>query len=253
MILHVVKAELRKMRRPGLVIVLGGILTILSAGITTIVFLKGKDNAETLSKFDGAFFTFSTMGLFLSLIALSVFASQSANEYSYGTLRNLLVRQPSRLKLLAGKFIAMVLFTSILITFVASFNILLSFAESGLANVNTHLWFSTKALYSFASTYGNMLFATIGYGIFGMSLGLLLKSPMSAISISLLWFMVLENILGTTLPELALWLPGNALAAVSSGGAKTYSFERGLLMSAIYILLFGGVATLLFKRRDVAS
>lgn len=251
--MKVMKAELRKMRRPNLVLTLGGILGLLSTSITTIVFLKGKNTSATLSKFDGAYFTFSTMGLFLSLIALSLFASQSANEYSYGTLRNLLVRQPRRMILLAGKFLAMGLFTFSLITFVALVNILLSFAESGMAHADTKLWLSSKAIHSFLSTYGNMLVATIGYGIYGASLGIILKSPMSAISISLLWFMVLENILGSTLPEAARWLPGNALAAVSNGGAKSYSYERGLLMSAAYLVIFGGIAAILFQRRDVAS
>jgi ABC-type transport system involved in multi-copper enzyme maturation permease subunit len=251
--LGVIKAELRKMRRLSLLLPLGGILALLSAGITTIVFIKGKTNSETLSKFDGAYFTFSTMGLFLSLISLSLFASQSSNEYSYGTLRNLLVRQPLRLKLLSGKLIAMAIFTFALITFVAFINITLSFSESGLAHANTHLWLSGKAISTFLTTFGNMLVATIGYGLFGMALGLILKSPMSAISISLLWFMVLENILGSTLPESAKWLPGNALAAVSNGGVKTYSYERGLLMSGVFLLIFGGYSTFLFMRRDVSS
>jgi ABC-type transport system involved in multi-copper enzyme maturation permease subunit len=251
--LNVLKAELRKMRRLSLVVTLGGILGLLSTAITSIVFLKGRNTSATLSKFDGAYFTFSTMGLFLSLIALSLFASQSANEYSYGTLRNLLVRQPKRMILLGGKFLAMAFFTTLLITFVACVNILLSFAESGIAHANTKLWLSSKAIHAFLSTYGNMLLATIGYGIYGASLGIILKSPMSAISISLLWFMVLENILGSTLPEAARWLPGNALAAVSTGGATHYSFERGLLMSATFLLIFGGTAAILFQRRDVAS
>ena len=251
--INVMKAEIRKMRRPNLVLTLGGILGFLSAAITTIVFLKGKNSSATLSKFDGAYFTFSTMGLFLSLIALSLFASQSANEYSYGTLRNLLVRQPRRMILLGGKFLAMAFFSMALITFVALVNILLSFAESGIAHADTKLWLSSKAIHSFLGTFGNMLLATIGYGIYGASLGIIMKSPMSAISISLLWFMVLENILGSTLPEAARWLPGNALAALSNGGAKSYSYERGLLMSAAYILIFGGLSAILFQRRDVAS
>lgn len=251
--LNVLKAELRKMRRPSLVILLLGILTLLSATITTLLFLKGKNHGATLSKFDGGYLTFSTMGLFLSLIALSVFASQSANEYSYGTLRNLLVRQPSRLTLLGGKFLAMAVFTFVLITYVAIFNITLSFSESGLAHANTTLWMSEKAIHTFLEVYGNMLLATIGYGLFGMSLGLILKSPMSAISISLLWFMLLENILSAALPEATKWMPGSALSAVSNGGAKIYSYDRGLMMSAIYVVLFGGVAAILFQRRDVAS
>ena len=264
--LNVVKAELRKMKRPSLLYVNIGILSFLSILFTSLVFLRtgsslgnrkgGSDSiqtAESLGKFDGGYFTFGLMSLFLGLIALTVFASQSSNEYSYGTLRNLLVRQPSRMKLLGGKFFAMVVFAFLLITFVAVLNIGLSFAESGHAHISTSLWTSTKAIHGFLTLYGNILLATIGYGLVGMSLGIILKSPMSAISISLLWFMVLENILSAVLTSAAKWLPGNALSAISAGGAKIFSYQRGLLMSGAYLLLFGGVANILFKRRDVAS
>ena len=260
--INVVKAELRKMKRPSLLSVILGILTLLSLIFTSLVFLKssskmggkgGVQTAATLAKFDGGYFTFGLMGLFLGLIALTVFASQSSNEYSYGTLRNLLVRQPSRLKLLGGKALAMAIFATLLVTYVAIVNISLSYLESTHSHINTALWTSSKALHAFASVYTNMLIATMGYGLFGMALGIILKSPMSAISISLLWFMVLENILGGVLAASAKWLPGNALSAVSNGGAKIFSYERGLIMSGIYIAIFGGLATVLFKRRDVAS
>ena len=263
---NVVIGELRKMKRPSLLYVISGLLTLLSILFTSLVFLRtsstsGKrgsisgtvQSTESLSKFDGGYFTFGLMGLFLGLIALTVFASQSSNEYSFGTLRNLLVRQPNRFLLLGGKLAAMALFAFAVVTYVAVVNISLSFIESGHSHVDTKLWLSSKALHAFASVYGNMLLATIGYGLVGMSLGIILKSPMSAISISLLWFMVLENILSAVLSSATKWLPGNALSAVSNGGAKIFSYQRGLVMSAVYLLLFGGTATILFKRRDVAS
>lgn len=262
----VVIAELRKMKRPSLLYVITGLLSLLSILFTSLVFLRtssisGKrgsisgtvQSTESLSKFDGGYFTFGLMGLFLGLIALTVFASQSSNEYSFGTLRNLLVRQPNRFLLLGGKLAAMALFAFAVVTYVAVVNITLSFIESGHSHVNTKLWLSSKAIQAFASVYVNMLLATIGYGLVGMSLGIILKSPMSAISISLLWFMVLENILSAVLSSATKWLPGNALSAVSNGGAKIFSYQRGLVMSAVYLLLFGGTATILFKRRDVAS
>jgi ABC-2 type transport system permease protein len=239
--LNVVKAELRKMKRPSLLYVNVGILTGLSVLFTSLVFLRtgsqvgdrrhGSEMAQTvasLSKFDGGYFTFGLMSLFL-------------------------VRQPSRMKLLGGKLLAMAAFAFLLVTFVAIVNIGLSYAESGHGHVDTALWSSTKAIHAFLTLYGNTLLATIGYGLVGMSLGIILKSPMSAISISLLWFMVLENILGAVLPSSTKWLPGNALSSISAGGAKIFSYQRGLLTSAVYLLLFGGLATALFKRRDVAS
>ena len=97
--LNVVKAELRKMKRPSLLYVNIGILSFLSILFTSLVFLRtgsslgnrkgGSDSiqtAESLGKFDGGYFTFGLMSLFLGLIALTVFASQSSNEYSYGTV-----------------------------------------------------------------------------------------------------------------------------------------------------------------------
>jgi ABC-type transport system involved in multi-copper enzyme maturation permease subunit len=263
--LNVVKAELRKMKRPSLTLITFAIVAALSTLFTSLIFLRlgsasdrprGREmmqSIQSMSRSDGGYYSFSLMGLFIGLIALTIFASQSSNEYTYGTLRNLLVRQPSRMKLLAGKFFAMTAFVILLTTSAAIVNIALSYGESGHGNVDTKLWLSGKAITGFFTAYGNMILGTIGYGLVGMSLGIILKSPMSAISISLLWFMVLENILSAILSSSAKWLPGNALSAVSTGGGTVFSYQRGLIVSAAYLLLFGGIATLLFKRRDVAS
>ncbi len=262
---NVVKAELRKMKRPSLTLVTFSIVAALSTLFTSLIFLRlgtssnrprGREMVQSvasMSKSDGGYYSFSLMGLFIGLIALTVFASQSSNEYTYGTLRNLLVRQPSRMKLLAGKFLAMTIFSALLTLVAAAVNISLSYLESSHGSVDTKLWMSSAAISGFLKTFGNMLLGTIGYGLVGMSLGIILKSPMSAISISLLWFMVLENILSAVLSSATKWLPGNALSAVSAGGAKIFSYQRGLLVSAVYLLIFGGAATVLFKRRDVAS
>ena len=264
--LNFIKAELRKMKRPSVLYMNLGLLSLISTLFTSLVFLRHNSGTghhqkigtlshgnDTLSKFDGGYFTFGLMSLFVGLIILTLFASQSSNEYSYGTLRNLLVRQPLRLKLLVGKFLAMTIFAVLIITFVAALNVGLSFAESPYSHINISLWVSHQAIRGFSAMYTNMIIATIGYGIYGMALGIMLKSPMSAISISLLWFMVLENILGGVLSSASKWLPGNALAAVANGGAATFSYHRGLLLSAGFILVIGALTTTLFLRRDVAN
>src|SRR5579863_7866997 len=42
----------------------------------------------------------------VGIVSLALFAAASASEYSQGTLRNLLVRQPRRAQLLSGKYLA---------------------------------------------------------------------------------------------------------------------------------------------------
>ena len=77
----VLRAEIRKLKRPSLVLVIFPLLSLLSFGMTILVFLNNKGRGKTAtSNFDGSYISFSAMGLFLGLIALTVFASQSANE-----------------------------------------------------------------------------------------------------------------------------------------------------------------------------
>ena len=63
----------------------------------------------------GVVFGFQQVATLLGIIALCVFAAQTAQEYTYGTLRNLLVRQPSRMKVLTGKFLSMAVFAFALV------------------------------------------------------------------------------------------------------------------------------------------
>ncbi|MEN9324582.1 MAG: hypothetical protein RL414_336 [Actinomycetota bacterium] len=256
--IRVALAELRKLKRPSLTATIFLIVAALSTLFTSLVFLRmqgreGVSTREIITKFDGGYYTFGLIGLFLSLIALTLFASSSANEYTYGTLRNILVRQPSRMKVLAGKFIATAGYAIVLVTVAAILNIALSYALSGHAKVDTAAWSSAKAIHGFLNLFGNTTLSIMCYGVVGMSMGLILKNPMSAISISLLWFMVLENVLGAVLSSATQWMPGSAFQSLMGGGFHEFTYTRSLVLSGAYLLLFGGSAAYLFKRRDVAN
>ena len=118
---NVVKAELRKLRRPTLFLGTMGAVVFFSGLFSALLYLlidSPQGNAdrgqtisrEVLSLASGGVQGFSSVGGFLGIIALCVFAAQTAQEYTYGTLRNLLIRQPSRMKILAGKLISMMIF-----------------------------------------------------------------------------------------------------------------------------------------------
>ena len=118
-------AEWRKLRRPTLLF--GTFISALffNGLITSFIYLmidspdgnadRGRSvGREVLGLASGSVNGFASIGGLLGIIALCVFAAQSAQEYTYGTLRNLLVRQPRRLVLLAGKYSAMAAFALIL-------------------------------------------------------------------------------------------------------------------------------------------
>jgi hypothetical protein len=107
-------------------------------------------------------------------------------------------------------------------------------------------------------TFGNVLISTIGYGTIGMVLGLVLRSPISSISIGVGWLLVVESIVSIAWSPSADWMPGSLLGVVAAGGSplgvsETLSYTEAL-MRVSALLLVAALATLFtFRRRDVAS
>jgi ABC-type transport system involved in multi-copper enzyme maturation permease subunit len=213
---------------------------------------------EVLSLATGGVQGFSSVGGFLGIIALCVFAAQTAQEYTYGTLRNLLVRQPGRLRILIGKFIAMKLFALVMIVLAAIVSIGASVILAPGAKVPTDLWFGADGRHAIFTTFINVIISVIGFGTIGMVLGLLLRSPISAISIGVLWLLIVENLLIAVKNSLQNWLPGAQLSAIATGGAPTRSatgieYSHALLVGGIYVGIAVTIASILFVRRDVAN
>jgi ABC-2 type transport system permease protein len=196
---------------------------------------------------------FSSSAGLLGLIALCIFASQTAQEYTHGTLRNLLVRQPRRLTLLLGKFLAMCFFTLISVILSAIISITLAFALSGKAKVVTSAWSTSDARIGVLHTFVNVLVSVIAYGAVGMILGLLLRSPISSISIGVAWLLVVENIIAATVKNSGKWLPGQLMNTVAAGGDFTATYSHALLVLSAYLAAGVLIASVLFRRRDVTN
>jgi ABC-type transport system involved in multi-copper enzyme maturation permease subunit len=208
---------------------------------------------EMLALPSGFALTFSQSAGLLGLAALCVFAAQTAQEYTYGTLRNLLVRQPSRMKVLAGKFLAMSLFALIVVIFSALIGMGLSYALSSRARVVTDAWFTSDAIWDTFNSFLNVSFATIGYGIVGMVLGLLFRSPISSISIGVIWILIVESILVAVRRSLADYMPGTQLSNIGQGGSADLSYEYSMRYAVVFLIVISIIASVLFKRRDVAN
>jgi ABC-type transport system involved in multi-copper enzyme maturation permease subunit len=261
---NVARAELRKLRRPTLLISTILVVAVLTALFTAIVFLRansGQSNGQrgeiispaVLSQATGLIYGFKIVSFFLGITALCIFASQTAQEYSLGTLRNLLVRQPSRMKLLFGKFLSMVIFAIALVMIDAIVAIGISYLLAPHAKVTTTAWFTTAALALLGKTFINVLLATIAFGTFGMILGLLFRSPISSIATGVIWSLILETILGGVVSSTQKWLPGQNFDNVAQGGSALISYHWSILLGAGYLAIGFTIVSVLFKRRDVAN
>ena len=263
-IMRILKSEWRKLRRPTLLFGALGAAVFFSGLFTSLLFIL-VDSAEgnsrrgqmisraTLALPQGVTIGFASVAGFLGVIALCVFAAQTAQEYTYSTLRNLLVRQPSRMKILLGKLAAMKIFTLImvLLSAIVSISAAVIFAEK--KSVSTLLWFTGAGQSAIIHTLINVFISVLGYGIIGMVLGLLLRSPISSISIGVLWLLIVENLLGAVKASTLRWLPGSQLQTIASGGTREISYTHAMTVGGAYVLIGGVIASILFVRRDVAN
>ena len=262
--LRVIAAELRKLRRPSLS--LSTILTVIgtSSLVTSLLFLlidSPQGNAregqrisrDILQSPSGVVIGFNNSATLLGIVALCIFAAQTAQEYTYGTLRNLLVRQPSRMKILFGKLAAMKIFAIVMVIFSAVISIGLSYALAPTAKVSTTLWTNTDGQLAIKQGLLNVLISTIGFGLFGMILGLLFRSPISSISIGVIWILIIEGLLSAVVKNIDKYFPGQLLSIVAVGGTEKISYKYALFSSYSILLTGLVIVAFLFKRRDVAN
>ena len=261
---RVFKAELVKLKRPSLSLSTLAAVLFITGLTTSLLFLlvdspqgNGREgiriSRETLALPTGLSLSFSNAAGLLGIVALCIFAAQTAQEYTYGTLRNLLVRQPSRMKILVGKLGAMKLFAIVMVLLAGVVTFALSYLFAGVKSISTQSWSTSDARTAALQTFLNVIIATIGYGIFGMILGLLFRSPISAISIGVIWNLIVEGLLSVFVKDLAKYFPGQLLSVVASGGSKDISYKYALFTSYGFLLTGLLFVAFLFKRRDVAN
>ncbi len=261
---HVFLAETRKLRRPTLLFSTILLVLAISGLFTSLLYLlinsrdgngrRGQSiTALTLSKSNGLVSGFVSTATLLGVVALCIFAAQTAQEYTFGTLRNLLVRQPSRMKLLMGKYLSMIFFALIMDFLSLIVSVSISYGLAGHAHVSTVAWSTAAGFHALAQSFWNVFLATIGFGTFGMILGLLLRSPISSIAIGVIWVLIVESLLGAVVKGADKWLPGTLIGAVGNGGDAGLTYSRSLGVSLAYLVVGSAVVALLFKRRDVAN
>ena len=159
--------------------------------------------------------------ILLGAVSLAVAAAQFGGEYTHGTLRNLLVRQPRRLHFLAGKVIAVLLFLigGVMVATVVGLGA--AFAMAHLRGLDTSQWTSGTGLSDLGVALGDMVLAVAGFATVGMVLGVLVRSSVIAIAAGLALLLPVETILTSAVPSTGRWLPGQLLEAIADGGRPT--------------------------------
>jgi ABC-type transport system involved in multi-copper enzyme maturation permease subunit len=191
--------------------------------------------------------------MLLGVVAFGIAAAQVASEYSLGTLRQLLVRQPRRTVLLAGKMLGVVTFLLLALCFSAVIALLVALAAAKSRGVPVGAWFTGAGLSALFAELGDLALAVVGYSVLGMTLGLFVRSAVFAVIVGFAWLLAVENIVARIVPSTQQWLPGQSIMAVASGGVEGVSFRHGLILGTVYLIAAVAAAVTVFVRSDVTA
>jgi len=260
------RSELVKLGRPTVLYGAGAVLPFLAVLATALAFLNASDgpvppgpdrgfslSLAELSNAGGLTLGFTGVAGLLGILVFVLFLTSVTGEHSQGTLRTLLVREPRRGRLLAGKLVALVLLTAVSLLVAELFSAGTSLVAAQLRDVPTSQWFGVEGLQRAAGDYANALLTASFFGLSGAMVGVLVRSTSIGLAVGLAWLLPLEHIIQNSWADAARWFPGLLFDAVAQGGTAVTPYGRGLAGGVLVAGVLVVVGTTAFIRRDVSA
>ena len=180
-------------------------------------------------------------------------SSAPSPSSSRGTFRTMLLHEPRRLRLLAGKMAGLLVFAAVVL---AAAEILTWVAARLLApsyDVASSDWISAAALGDAVSDYGSVLFWVTGYALLGMTIAVAVRSVPIALAIGIAWAGPIEHLLQDAWDPANRLFPGLLLEGVRRGQHDRGQLLQALLTLAMYVLIGAAIAATSFARRDITG
>jgi ABC-2 type transport system permease protein len=184
---------------------------------------------------------------------LVLFIANVAGEFSQGTFRTLLMRQPRRLGLLAGKMAALLMLLAGVLALAELLTVGASAAIAPSQDVATSSWFGLDGLADAAADYATALLGVASWALLGMAIAVFVRSIPIALGIGIVWAGPFEHILQDSWTSADRWFPGLLLESLAAGGTDEVAFGRALALVAFYVAVAVSAAAVVFARRDVTA
>lgn len=236
------------------VFALGGAAIVLAAADPAASMTPGRGpSMENLVAAGGGTEVFRTAVSFAGFFVFVVFVGAVAVEYGRGTFRTMLLRQPQRVRLLAGKMAALLAYAAVVLAVTEVLTWLAARLLALSQDVATGAWVSLPGLAAGVVDYGVVLFWVTGYAVLGMALAVLVRSVPIALGAGIAWAGPFEHLVQDAWEPASRLFPGLLLEAFVAGGTPEVGAGRALLTTAAYVSAAAAVAGVSFARRDAVA
>ncbi len=185
--------------------------------------------------------------VFVTIIALV------ATEFSTGTFRALLLRDPHRLRVIVGKLAGILLVAAGVVAVAEAFTFAMSLVVAPTRDVATSGWFSPESAGAGLRDYVTVLAGVTGWAIFGTTLAVVFRSAPLALGVGFAWAGPFENIIVDSWQAGYRYFPGQVLASLIQGGTTELGIGRAVLTAALYAGVAAAATLVLVSRRDVTA
>ncbi|MCU1358356.1 MAG: putative transporter integral rane protein [Acidimicrobiales bacterium] len=260
---RIIHAELiRLLRRRTIVIATLG--SLLFAAVATLTVVSSAKATSIASRQDGASLAglaghgggtqaFAIGASFAGFFVFVTFIALVATEFSGGTFRALLLRNPHRLQVIIGKLAGILLVAAAVVALTEAFSFVLSLALVPTKDVSSSAWFSAAGLGAGLRDYATVFAGVAGWAVFGTLLAVIFRSVPLALGVGFAWAGPFENIVVDSWTAGYRYFPGQVLASLIRGGTVELGLGRAALTASLYAGLATLVALFLVSRRDVTA
>jgi hypothetical protein len=260
---RIIKAELiRLVHRRTLLItaaaalvfsVVAALSVFSSAEAAGVASRRGGTTLAALAGQGGGTEAFAVGASFVGFFVFVTFIALLAGEFSGGTFRALLLREPRRLRVIVGKLAGILLVAAAAVAFAEAATFVLSLILAPTKDIATTDWFSLRSLGEAGRDYATVFAGVAGWAIFGTTLAVIFRSTPIALGVGFAWAGPFENITVDSWHAGYRFFPGQVLGSLIRGGTVELGLGRALLTAGLYAAVAATVTLALVSRRDVTA
>jgi ABC-2 type transport system permease protein len=260
---RIIRAELQRLVRPRTIVlttagalafsVVATLTVFASARATGVRSRQGGTTLADLSGHGGGTEAFAVGASFVGFLVFVTFIALIAGEFSGGTFRAVLLREPHRQRVILGKLAGILLVAAAVVAVAEACTFVVSMLVAPGKDIATGNWFSLTSAVDAARDYVTVLGGVAGWAVFGTTLAVVFRSVPVALGVGFAWAGPFENITVDSWSAGYRWYPGQVLASLIQGGTAELGAGRAAATALVYAGVAAVVALLLVSRRDVTA
>jgi ABC-type transport system involved in multi-copper enzyme maturation permease subunit len=260
---RIIRAELHRLLRRRTVVITAAAALAFSAVATLTVFSSAEATGQasrragatlaSLTANGGGTEAFAVGASFVGFFVFVTFIALIAGEFSGGTFRAVLLRDPHRLRVIVGKLAGILLVAAGVVALAEVFTFALSLLVAPTQDVATSNWFSLQSLGEGLRDYATVMSGVAGWAVFGTTLAVIFRSAPLALGVGFAWAGPFENIVVDSWDAGYRFFPGQVLASLIRGGTVELGAGRAVMTAAVYTAVAATIALVLVSRRDVTA